>query len=141
MKNWIISLWNRAAVRYVFFGGCTTLVNLISFWLLRRFTPLSINLSNVISIFLAIVFAFLVNGAFVFHSQTKGLAGKLVEFLKFFGGRLSTMLIEVGGVWLLAEVLRLDEFFAKFATQFIVLVLNFFISKYFVFQRKQKTGE
>lgn len=137
MRKWIVALWNRDAVRYVFFGGCTTLVNLISFWLLRHFTPLTINLSNVISIFLAIVFAFLVNAGFVFHSKSKGFKEKLLEFVKFFGGRLTTMLIEVGGVWLLAEVLRLDEFLAKFATQFIVLVLNFFISKYFVFQRNE----
>ena len=141
MKKLIVALWNRAAVRYVFFGGCTTLVNLVSFWVLRRFTPLNIHFSNMISIFLAIVFAFLVNGAFVFCSQTKGFAGKLVEFLKFFGGRLSTMLIEVGGVWLLADVLRVNEFFAKFVTQFIVLALNFLISKYFVFRKKNITGE
>lgn len=136
MKKLLVALWKRDAFRYVFFGGCTTLVNLVSFWLLRHFTPLGITVSNVISVFLAIVFAFLVNSGFVFHSQTKGFKGKMVEFVKFFGGRLSTMLIEVGGVWLLAEVLRIDEFLAKFATQFIVLILNFFISKYFVFQSK-----
>ena len=141
MKKLIISLWNRDAVRYIFFGGCTTLVNLASFWLLRHFTPLGINLANIISIFLAIVFAFLVNGAFVFRSHTKGFAGKLVEFIKFFGGRLFTRVVEVGGVWLLAEVLRANEFFAKFATQFIVLALNFLISKYFVFRKKNITGE
>lgn len=137
MKKLIVALWNRAAVRYIFFGGCTTLVNLVSFWLLRHLTPLGINLSNVISIFLAIIFAFLVNAGFVFHSKANGFKEKTVEFIKFFGGRLTTMLIEVGGVWLLAEVIHLDEFFAKFATQFIVLILNFFISKCFVFQNKQ----
>lgn len=136
MKERMIAIWNRAAVRYLFFGGCTTLVNLVSFWLLRHITPLSITVSNVISVFLAIVFAFLVNAGFVFHSQTKGFQGKLVEFVKFFGGRLTTMLIEVGGVWLLAEVIHIDEFLAKFTTQFIVLILNFFISKYFVFKEK-----
>ena len=141
MKKLILVLWNSAAVRYVFFGGCTTLVNLVSFWVLRRFTPLNIHFSNMISIFLAIVFAFLVNGTFVFHSQTKGFAGKMAEFVKFFGGRLSTMLVEVGGVWLLADVLRVNEFFAKFVTQFIVLALNFLISKYFVFRKKNITGE
>ena len=136
MKKFLVALWKRDTFRYVFFGGCTTLVNLISFWLLRQLTPLSITVSNVISIFLAIVFAFLVNAGFVFHSQAKGFAEKAAEFIKFFGGRLSTMLIEVGGVWLLAEVIRLDENLAKLATQFIVLVLNFFISKHFVFRHK-----
>ena len=136
MKERMIAIWNRAAVRYLFFGGCTTLVNLVSFWLLRHITPLGITVSNVISVFLAIVFAFFVNAGFVFHSQTKGFRGKLIEFIKFFGGRLTTMLIEVGGVWLLAEVIHIDEFLAKFTTQFIVLILNFFISKYLVFPHK-----
>lgn len=136
MKKLLVALWKRDAFRYVFFGGCTTLVNLLSFWLLRHLTPLSITLSNVISVFLAIVFAFFVNAGLVFHSQTKGIKGKTVEFMKFFSGRLTTMAIEVGGVWLLAEVIRMNEYLAKFATQFIVLVLNFFISKYLVFPHK-----
>ncbi len=137
MKRLLMALWSRTAVRYVFFGGCTTLVNLVSFWLLRRFSPLGLNGANVVSIFLAIVFAFFVNSGLVFHSKAQGISRKILEFLKFFGGRLTTMLIEVAGVWLLAEVLHLEEFLAKFATQFMVLVLNFFISKYLVFQSKE----
>lgn len=136
MKKLIVALWKRDTFRYVFFGGCTTLVNLLSFWLLRHLTPFGITVSNIISIFLAIVFAFLVNAGYVFHSKASGFKEKLLEFCKFFGGRLTTMAIEVGGVWLLAEVIRMDEFLAKFATQFIVLILNFFISKYFVFRHK-----
>lgn len=136
MKKRLVALWKRDSVRYVFFGASTTLVNLLSFWLLRHLTPFDITVSNAISIFLAIVFAFFVNAGYVFHSKASGFKEKLLEFVKFFGGRLTTMLIEIGGVWLLAEVIRIDEFLAKFATQFIVLVLNFLISKYFVFRRK-----
>ena len=137
MKKLIIALWNRDAIRYVFFGGCTTLVNLVSFWLLRHVTPLGITASNIISVFLAIVFAFFVNSRFVFHSKTSGFKKKNIEFIKFFSGRLLAMFIEVGGVWLLAEVILMDEFLAKLATQLIVLILNFLISKYFVFQSKK----
>ena len=141
MKKLIAALWKRDAFRYVFFGGCTTLVNILSFWLLRHLTPLNITVSNVISIFLAIVFAFFVNAGYVFHSKSNGFKEKFGEFLKFFSGRLTTMAIEVGGVWLLAEALRFNEFFAKIVTQFIVLVLNFFISKYFVFRQKEQEND
>ena len=37
MIKWIRKLFESSVIRYIFFGGCTTLVNLISFYILRRF--------------------------------------------------------------------------------------------------------
>ena len=42
------------------------------------------------------------------------------------------MVIEVGGVWLLAEILGFRDMFAKFCTQFIVLALNYIFSKFII---------
>ena len=36
-----------------------------------------------------------------------------------------TMVIEVGGVWLLVAKLGMNDMVGKFATQFIVLILNY----------------
>ncbi|MFR7831473.1 MAG: GtrA family protein [Blautia wexlerae] len=47
--------------------------------------------------------------------------------------RLVTMVIEVGGVWLLVSVMGLNDMIGKFLTQFIVLILNYVFSKFFVF--------
>ncbi len=137
MKKLLTHLWNSNAVRYVFFGFCTTLVNMGVFLLLRSFTPLSLTAANVISIVLAIIFAFFMNAAFVFHTKTKGTK-KWLQFATFFGSRLSTMFIEVVGVFLLAELLDLNEFFSKISTQFIEFLLNFVISKYIVFQARKE---
>ena len=60
MKKLITTLYNNSVIRYVFFGGCTTLVNLASFYLLRR-ADVEINIANLISIILAILFAYAVN--------------------------------------------------------------------------------
>ena len=56
MTALIKKLYASDVVRYVFFGGCTTLVNLVSFFLLRQ-AGVQRDLANVISIILAILFA------------------------------------------------------------------------------------
>ena len=66
MTALIKKLYASDVVRYVFFGGCTTLVNLVSFFLLRQ-AGVQRDLANVISIILAILFAYVVNSKFVFE--------------------------------------------------------------------------
>ena len=39
----------------------------------------------------------------------------------------------VGGVWLLVSVMGMNDMIGKFLTQFIVLILNYIFSKFFVF--------
>lgn len=132
MKKLIEKLYANDVVRYVFFGGCTTLVNLVSFYILRKLS-VELNTANLISIILAILFAYVVNSKFVFQDKCETLADHVRPFCKFISARLVTMVIEVGGVWLLVGVLCMNDMAGKFLTQFIVLVLNYIFSKFFVF--------
>ena len=108
-------------LRYIFWGGCTTLVNLICFYGLRK-AGLELTVANIISIIVAIIFAYVVNSKFVFEDKCETLKDHLV-----------TMVVEVGGVWLLVEKVGLVDMAGKFITQFIVLALNYIFSKFFVF--------
>ena len=132
MKKLIIDLYRNDMVRYVFFGGCTTLVNLVCFYLLRK-AGLQLTMANVISIITAILFAYVVNSKFVFQDKCKTIQDHVQPFIKFISARLVTMVIEVGGVWLLVEIIHMNDMLGKFATQFIVLALNYIFSKFFVF--------
>lgn len=140
MKQLIKKLYASSVVRYVFFGGCTTLVNLISFYVLRKLR-VGLNIANVISIILAILFAYVVNSRFVFQDKCQTLADHIRPFCKFISARLMTMVIEVGGVWLLVEKLGMNDMVGKFATQFIVLILNYVFSKFFVFTTGKKNSK
>ena len=126
MTALIKKLYASDVVRYVFFGGCTTLVNLVSFFLLRQ-AGVQRDLANVISIILAILFAYVVNSKFVFQDKCETLRDHIQPFMKFISARLVTMVIEVGGVWLLVEILRMNDMMGKFITQFIVLALKLHI--------------
>ena len=140
MKQLIKKLYASSVVRYVFFGGCTTLVNLISFYVLRKLR-VGLNIANVISIILAILFAYVVNSRFVFQYKCQTLADHIRPFCKFISARLMTMVIEVGGVWLLVAKLGMNDMVGKFATQFIVLILNYVFSKFFVFTTGKKNSK
>lgn len=140
MKQLIKKLYASSVVRYVFFGGCTTLVNLISFYVLRKLR-VRLNIANVISIILAILFAYVVNSRFVFQDKCQTLADHIRPFCKFISARLMTMVIEVGGVWLLVAKLGMNDMVGKFATQFIVLILNYVFSKFFVFTTGKKNSK
>lgn len=137
MKKWIEKLYANSVVRYIFFGGCTTLVNLISFYILRK-CGVQLTVANVISIILAILFAYVVNSRFVFQDKCETLKDHILPFIKFISARLVTMVIEVGGVWLLVEVMHMNDMLGKFLTQFIVLALNYVFSKFFVFTTGKK---
>lgn len=140
MKQLIKKLYASSVVRYVFFGGCTTLVNLISFYVLRKL-KVGLNIANMISIILAILFAYVVNSRFVFQDKCQTLADHIRPFCKFVSARLMTMVIEVGGVWLLVAKLGMNDMVGKFATQFIVLILNYVFSKFFVFTTGKKNSK
>ncbi len=140
MKKWIRKLYENDILRYVFFGGCTTLVNLGCFYVLRKL-GMELVPANVISVITAILFAYVVNSRFVFRDQTKGWKNHLVKLGKFFGARASTMVIEVGGVWLLVEKMGLWDMAGKLVIQFVVLVLNYIFSKFLIFTKDSPENE
>lgn len=138
IRDLIVWCWNSDVLRYIFFGGCTTLVNLVSYYTLRLLTTINMNVANTISVVLAILFAYVVNSKFVFESEAKGFKQKFYEFAKFIGARLSTMVIEVGGVWLMVDLMKINDLIAKFVIQFIVLALNYVFSKFLIFTKKEE---
>ena len=139
MKKLILKMYENDVIRYIFWGGCTTLVNLVSFYLMR-IAGLPLMAANIISIILAILFAYVVNSRFVFHDSCETLKDHIQPFVKFISARLVTMVIEVGGVWLLAVVMGFHDMVAKFCTQFLVLVLNYILSTFLIFTTGKKTG-
>lgn len=134
------SLWERIikqeSIRYLVAGGCTTLVNLIVFFILRRLFHVSLNLSNFIAIVLAILFAYVINKFFVFQSKTSHPADIIWELVSFFGARIITMFIEIAGVAILVQAVHMNDMLGKILIQIVVIVINYIFSKLFIFRKK-----
>ena len=134
MLNLIKKLYYDSRIRYIFFGGLTTLVNIVVFGILEGPLGIDYKISNFFSVAAAICFAFVVNKLYVFQSKSNSFRDTLNEFVKFVLGRLVTMVVEVGGVPFCVELLGQPKMVAKLETQVIVMVVNYFISKLFVFR-------
>jgi putative flippase GtrA len=136
IKKIIKKLLTKEVILYVVFGALTTAVNLGTFYILNSLLNWNKNLSNFIAIVLAVLFAYITNKDLVFHSEAKTLKAKWIEFVKFMTGRAFTMAIEFFGGLVLFQT-PIPEMIIKIAVTVIVVILNFFISKFFAFKRKK----
>lgn len=136
--NKIKGLFNkyREIIMYILIGGLTTLVSLISYYLLT-FTildannPLQLQIANIISWVLCVSFAFITNRKYVFRSKNANIKNECVSF---FLARVSTLVIDMVSMAVMVSALNINDSIAKIIVQFIILILNYILSKFFVFQ-------
>lgn len=136
IKKIIDKIFTKEVMLYVAFGILTTLVNLGSFYVMNTILKWDENLSNFIAIVLAVLFAYITNKDLVFHSKAESFKEKLNEFIKFVAGRAFTMIIEFVGGWVLFQT-AIPQMISKLFVTVIVVILNFFISKFFAFKSKK----
>lgn len=123
----------REALLYLFFGGCTTLVNIISFMVLRG-AKLDLFASNIIAWILSVLFAFITNKLFVFESKNKGLKA-VYECISFFGCRVASLLFDMGIIYVMIDMLNCGELLSKIVSNVFVIIINYFFSKLLIFKK------
>ena len=136
-NKFVQKVFTKEIILYAFFGVLTTLINIGSFYLMTTFLNVSNNLANNIAIIIAVLVAYITNKDMVFHSQAEGFKEKFIEFCKFILGRLFTMVIESIGGALLFKYVPIPSIVSKCIITVVVIILNFFISKFFTFKRKK----
>ena len=119
---------------YLFFGGCTTFVNIFTFMILRHF-DISLYVSNIIAWIVAVLFAYITNKLYVFESKNKGFNKTIKELVSFIGFRLLTLFIDMGIIYLMIDVLSLNELLSKIVSNVVVIIANYFFSKIFIFKK------
>ena len=142
IKSIIQKVLTKEVMLYIAFGLFTTVVNLGSFYVLNTLLHVNENISNFVAILLAVLFAYITNKDLVFHSEAKGFNEKFKEFWKFIAGRALTMLLEFGLDALLFLIPAVNssslwQMIVKMFVTVIVIILNFFISKFFAFKKSK----
>ncbi|WP_198022546.1 GtrA family protein [Carnobacterium pleistocenium] len=122
-------------IGYLIFGGLTTVVNIIVFYLFDSILGVHYLVANALAIIVSILFAFFTNKKYVFKSSTPTFQLWLKEFSLFVSFRLLSAVFDMGSMWLLVDGLDFDANWAKIITQFIVVVLNYAFSKFFIFKQ------
>lgn len=126
-------------INYIMVGAFTTFVSLGSYYLcvLTIFNPKNaflLQIANIISWLLSVIFAFWANKKFVFKSKSKKIMN---EVTKFYGSRLFTLLLDMAIMFVTVTLFHLNDKFMKIFSNIIILVLNYLISKFLVFVKRE----
>lgn len=124
---------HKEVLMYLFFGGLTTVISILSFSLFFELFKINELISNVLSWILAVFLAFVTNRIWVFEEGKN--EGIFSQGLKFYGGRVATLLIEEIILLIFVTLLSFNAMIIKIIAQVIVIVLNYVISKLFIFKK------
>lgn len=124
---------HREVLLYLLFGGLTFVISVASYALFVRVLRMDALIANVISWVLAVSFAYVTNRTWVFGSGAVGRESVLKEMGKFFSGRIATLLVEEAILLVFIKWLHFDGMAVKVVAQVIVILLNYVISKLWVF--------
>lgn len=137
----ITEIWQSSEViRYIFFGGMTTVVSWIAKFLWNvifyQNTKYPTNLQNFILSLVCwtagVIFAFFTNRKYVFEKTSQSF---LQEAWKFVASRISTLVLDILIMQVLCNVMCLDVFISTLIAEVIVVIANYGLSKLFVFKK------
>ena len=128
---------HKSVLLYLFFGGATTGVNWLFFWLFYGPCGMHELVANLLAWVLAVLFAFFTNRIWVFAAPTSGALAFLRQLFLFTLSRVTTFLLEEGAVWLFITTLRFPAMPVKILAAIAVVILNYVFSRIVGFRRKQ----
>lgn len=117
-------------IKYVIAGVLTTVISIVSYNIFRNI-GIYYQICNVLSWICAVIFAYFVNKYYVFKSESKSLK----EFISFISCRLLSLGIDMISMFILVDLISINDRISKLIVQVIVLVLNYVFSKLFVFKK------
>lgn len=126
----------RDVISYLFFGVCTTIVNVVSYWGCAHLLKLDVLISSIVAWFFAVLFAYITNRKWVFNSQAYTLKAIIIEICSFFVCRIATGVVDWGCMLIFVDVLKFDDIIMKFLSNVLVIILNYIASKLVIFKRK-----
>lgn len=135
-------LWNNTElVSYLFAGVATTLVNYVVYYIATRpfgflFPAAMLTMiGTVIAWVIAVVFGYVVNKVFVFHTHCSSHAELVREFISFVTMRLLSFGMELALMFVTVDLLGMNDLAMKLIINIVVIILNYVFSKLFIFKK------
>ena len=124
------------SILYLFFGGATFLVSVVTYSLFSAALHWEYTLAYVASWFLAVLFAYLTNRIWVFRSKVTDMAGVFREVWQFYLARIVTGVIG----WLIlafgVRILHQNDLVWNGIQNIFVILANYVLSKLYIFKEK-----
>ncbi|WP_242223959.1 GtrA family protein [Bacillus cereus group sp. BfR-BA-01380] len=121
---------------YLLFGGLTTLVNIVTYFVCATLSGMDFKVATTIAWIVSVLFAYITNKKYVFNSQQTSFSQVMKEFFYFMGFRVLSYFIDLFSMIALVEWLGINDLVSKIIANVIVVVVNYFASKYIIFKKK-----
>ena len=123
-------------ILYGIFGVLTTIINIGVYGLLYSVLDVSNVISNIIAWIVSVLFAFITNKIWVFESKSFDFKILMKELGSFTACRVATGVLDLGIMFVGVDLLKGPAIILKIASNIIVIILNYVMSKIFVFKKK-----
>ena len=128
----------KEIINYLIFGFLTTVVSLMSYYLLTitlldANKGLELQIANILSWCIGVLFAYFTNRKYVFSSNNME---KTKEFFKFISSRLLTLILDMSIMFIFVSCLKYSDQVMKLISQIIVIICNYILSKVIVFKKE-----
>ena len=123
----------KKVILYLLFGGITTFLNLICYYLCYDITGIANVPSTVIAWVVAVLVAYATNRKYVFGSQIKEWKAILREVSSFFLCRIATGIMDVGIMVFAVDIMGWNSWIWKLISNVLVVILNYIASKLWIF--------
>jgi len=125
----------REVFLYLIFGGITTVINILVFFLFVKLFSFNYQIGNIVAWFVAVVVAFITNKLFVFESKNENKKDDTRELISFFFFRILSLGIDMIVMYLMVQALSIDDMISKVVANIIVIIVNYLFSKLFIFKK------
>lgn len=131
------------AVNYLFFGFLAFLVNMLAYAAAARVLGadnekvLLVLIATSFAWIVAVLFAYWTNRTFVFKSRITDKAGIWKEFFSFVGARVVTGGMELVIMYVMVDMVHVDDMISKFICNVVVIISNYIFSKLWIFKKKE----
>lgn len=128
----------KEQILYIIFGVLTTVLNFLVYIIFTRVFEANFLISNAVAWFLAVIFAFITNKIYVFNSTDYNIKFIIKEFSEFTISRIFTGLLDIGLLYLFVSIIHMNDLISKIIIGIIITILNYVISKMYVFKGGKK---
>lgn len=125
-------------ILYVFFGGLTTVVNIVVYGVCADILNIYYLIANLAAWFLSVLFAYVTNRTWVFKSKKRGAAAILREFGLFVSGRIMSGAGDMLIMFVCVSLAGLPGLVAKILANVFVVIFNYVFSKLIIFRKPKK---
>jgi putative flippase GtrA len=126
----------KEGLLYLFFGGLTFFLSIFLFWFMDSVMHINEVINNSIDWVICVAFQFFTNRTWVFDGKVETKKEFLKQAGSFTAGRLFTLVVEDILIFIFITTLGFPKMPVKLGATFVVIVLNYVISKLIVFKKK-----